>query len=41
MDEYEEILRLNALLEEIISRYEAGERNFAGMDLRCNSIGYP
>lgn len=41
MDEYEEILRLNALLEEIIRRYEAGERNFAGMDLRCISIGYP
>lgn len=41
MDEFEEILRLNALREEIIKRYEAGERNFAGADLRKISIRYP
>ncbi len=41
MDEFEEMLRLNALEEEIIKRYEAGERNFAGTDLRNIRISYP
>lgn len=40
MDEFEEMLRLNALEEEIIKRYEAGERNFAGIDLRFINISY-
>ncbi|KYC43336.1 hypothetical protein WA1_14750 [Scytonema hofmannii PCC 7110] len=41
MDEFEEILRLNALREEIIKRYEALERNFTGTDLRNIRINYP
>lgn len=40
MDEFGEMLRLNALEEEIIKRYEAGERNFAGIDLRFINISY-
>ncbi|MEH2245264.1 pentapeptide repeat-containing protein [Nostoc sp.] len=41
MDEFEEILRLNALQEEIMRRYLAGERNFAGADLRNIWFSYP
>jgi uncharacterized protein YjbI with pentapeptide repeats len=41
MDEFEKIVRSIALQQEIIKRYEAGERNFANTDLRCISISYP
>ena len=40
MDEFEEMLRLIALSEEIIKRYEAGERNLASADLRNIHIYY-
>ncbi|MEO1373843.1 MAG: pentapeptide repeat-containing protein [Cyanobacteria bacterium J06635_10] len=40
MDELEEMLRLNALSEEIVKRYEAGERNLASVDLRKIHIYY-
>ena len=41
MDEFEEMLRLCALRDEIIKRYEAGERNFTGIDMHHISISYP
>ena len=41
MDEFEEMLRLGALQEEVMKRYLAGERNFTGADLRNIWFSYP
>jgi uncharacterized protein YjbI with pentapeptide repeats len=40
MDDTEEFLRRRAILEEIIKRYEVGERNFTGIELRNTAIDY-
>ncbi|MEH2381440.1 MAG: pentapeptide repeat-containing protein [Nostoc sp.] len=38
MDEFEEFIRGRALAEEIIKRYETGERNFTGIELKRTVI---
>lgn len=40
MDDTQEFLRRRAMLEEIIKRYEVGERNFTGIELRNTTIDY-